>query len=148
MSRTPSCFTQLPVRLGREVEFRRRSPAAHLGVVGLALTQGHAIVGKVGDVGQQIAQLAITRGDPLVRLGNLLLQSLLFLQVGGGVLLLIFQPLELLDQLVTPRLHGFRFGDGGSPLGVDLLKTLEDGGVHAALTQLFFNQWQMIAYKR
>ncbi len=141
-------FAKLPVRLGREVEFRRGAPAAYLGVVCLALAHRNAVIGQVGNVGQKIAQLGIACGNALVCLGNLLLQPFLFLEVGGGVLLLLFKSLELPDQLVTPRLHGFRFGDGGAPLGVDLLKTLEDGGVHAALAQLFFHQRQMIAYKR
>ena len=93
---------------------------------------------------RNLASHAVTRSSGL---GDLLFQLFLLLEVRGGVLLVFLQPLEFLDQLVAPRLHGLGFSDGGAPLGVDGLKILEDGGVHAALAQFFFDKGQMIAYK-
>ena len=44
-------------------------------------------------------------------------------------------------------LEGLSFGDGGAALGIELAKIPEDGRVHAAEAQFFFDQRQMIAYE-
>ena len=49
-------LAQLPMRLGREIKMWRSSPASHFDVVGFAAADGHAVVGKVGNADENVAQ--------------------------------------------------------------------------------------------
>ncbi len=69
-------LAQLPVRLGREVELRRRAPAAHFDVVRFGLADRNAVVGKIGDAGQDVAQSCVRLLGNLLGFRDLLAQLL------------------------------------------------------------------------
>ena len=72
----------------------------------------------------------------------------MLLKVGGGVEFLFPETLKFFRKFVALRLHSLGFGDGGTAIEVDHVEVPEDQGrVHAALAQLFFDEGQIIADK-
>ena len=134
-------FAQLPMRLGREVELRRRSPAAHFDVVGLALADRHTVVRQVGNAGQDIAQPRVGFFGDLLGFGNLLAQIFGLVDQRGGVLLVLLELGDFFRRFVALGFQGFGFGDRGAAIEIDGVEIAEDGfRIHAASAQFFFNQ--------
>ena len=55
-------FADLPVRLGREIEFLRLAPGFDGFVVGFGDADGHFVAGEVGNAGERQAQLLVEGG--------------------------------------------------------------------------------------
>ena len=66
-SSTPSCFAQFPVRLGLEIELRRRAPAARFHVVCFALPHRHAVVRKIRNATSEFRAGALPARPPFFR---------------------------------------------------------------------------------
>ncbi len=139
---------EFPVRLGSEIEFRRRAPAAGFDIVVGAVADGHTRVRKIRDAGENIAQSVIEIGRRFFQRLNLLAQ---FLGLGHGRACILAGLLELgnlFGCLVALGFSRFGFSDGVAALGVDLAKIFEHGSrVHATLAQLFLDQRQVLAYE-
>ena len=96
------------MRLGREVELRRRAPAAHFDVVVFALADRNAVVGQVGNAEQDVAQTRVGFFGALLRFGDLLAQLLCLVDLRCGVLLVL---LELAISSVALLRWAFRVSD-------------------------------------
>src|SRR5215472_3617818 len=58
-------FSKLPVRPGNEVEPGRRSPTTNFDVIVGTMAYGNAVIGQVGDTGQDVAELRVVVGGAL-----------------------------------------------------------------------------------
>ena len=90
-------LAQFPVRLGSEVELRRRAPAANLHVVFFALADGNAVVGRLGMPSKISRRRASASSIFLSARVKLLSQFLVFLLICRCVLLFFLELLKLPD---------------------------------------------------
>src|SRR5271165_4035532 len=107
------------MRLGLEIELRRRTPAACFNVIVSALSYGHAVVREIRNRGQNFAQSGFLLGCFFLGLGNLLAQFFRFVDLGRSILAALFELGDLLGSAVAARLQSFRRSDGLPALAVD-----------------------------
>src|SRR5438874_6826378 len=79
-------LAQFPVRLGLKVEFRRRAPAPELDVIFSSCADRNAVVRKVGNARQNVAQAGFKVACDLLFFLYLLAQLLGFVDLRGCVL--------------------------------------------------------------
>ncbi len=139
-------FAQFPVRLGSEIELRRRAPAPDFDIIFGRLSHGHAFVRQVGDAGENVLQTGFELCRRFLALLNLFPQFLGFGNLSAGILAALLQPGDVFGGAVAPGFHGLGFGDGVAALGVNVMEILQHlGWIHTALAQLFFHQGQVVA---
>jgi len=63
-------LTQVPVRLGSEIESRRRAPAADFDIVLGAVANRNAGIRKVRDAGEDVAKSCVGFFGDFLRVGN------------------------------------------------------------------------------
>src|SRR5579871_2056259 len=110
---------------GLEIEFSGVATAADLDVIVCTVSDRYGLVRKVGDAGEEIAELVVEEldffvegGDPVADFPDLLLA---FAGVGTG--LAQFGDLRALG--VAARLKLFGFGDGGAAALIQIAELIE-----------------------
>jgi hypothetical protein len=138
-------FSQVPMRLGREIKFRRRAPAAHFNVIFRSFANRNAFVRQIGNAGENALQAGLKIGRRFLALLNLLPQILRFGDLSGRVLPSLFKLGNLLRGAVALRFHGLGFGDCLAALGVYLVEVFQYlCRIHAALAELLLDQRQVV----
>ena len=141
-------LAEFPVRLGLEIEMRRRAPAAGFDVIGFALPYRHAGVRNIRDCRQNFAQARFLFGGLLFGVLNLLAQFFGLLDLRRGVLAALLEFGNLLGSAVALRLQSFGSGDRLAALAIDGAKVFQNfRRIHSALAQLFFDQRQVVTHK-
>ncbi len=141
-------LAQFPVRLGLEIEMRRRAPAAGFHVIFRGLSYRDAFVRKVRNGGQNFAQARFLLGGLFFGVLHLLAQLFGLLDLYRGILPALLELGNLLGRAVALRLQSFRCGDGLPALAIDGAKVLQNfRWIHSALPQLFFHQRQVVTHK-
>ena len=141
-------LTQFPMRLGLEVELRRRAPAARFHVILGRLSHRDTFVRKVRKGGQNVPQAGIRFDRLSFALLDLLAQFLGFLDRRGGILTVLLQFRDFFGSPVAPRLQRFGLGDSLPPFSVNHTEILQNlGSIHAALAQLFLHQRKVFTDK-
>src|ERR1019366_6467927 len=136
------------MRLGLEIELRRRAPAARFHIIFGALPHGHAGVRQIREGSQDFAQAGFLFSRLFFGLLNLLAQFLGFLDLRGSVLPASLELGNLLGSPVALSLQSFRGSDGLAALGVDGDEVFQDfRRIHSALPELFFYQREVVANK-
>ncbi len=99
----PELFAQLPMRLGSEVELRRRSPATHFYIVGRRLAHRHRGVRHIRNSHQNFIQPRVILFGRRSQLLNLLPHVLGFGDQLADVLARFLHPRNLVRQPVAVR---------------------------------------------
>ena len=141
-------LSQIPVRLGREIELRRLAPAADFLVVRRRAAHGHARVRHVGNPDQQPAQLAVELLRNFFMLLDLLAQALGFFDQPRRILLVLLELRDLFRGAVALGLQVLGFGDGFAPARVEFPEAADDlAGIESPLPHLLFDQWEVVTNK-
>ncbi len=130
-------FADLPMGFRGEGKVRDFAPGHFTDVVVLGAADGDAVLGQVGQGFEQGTEPEVERGGsgfervgPGFQVGRLGADRR---GVGAGTL----EAAELLGERVALRFQGLGFGDRGAAVGVELGKTLDQGGVCSAGAKFF-----------
>ena len=126
-------------------------PSEDLDVVRFALSQGHAVLGQIGNGDQERAHGLFRLGSASLQLFGLLLELPGLIHHRGYLGRFragLAAARHFLAELVTLRLQAFGLGDAGPPLLIELAKvTQQVGRIQAPGTEFLFHQLQVGPHK-
>src|SRR5205807_10138557 len=124
-------------RFGREIESRRRAPAADFHVFFRGSPNRNALMRDVGNCCQQLPQAVVVVLGSLFLPLDFLAQVLGFRDQGTGILAGLLQLGYVLGGTIAVRLQRLGFGFELAALGVDLTEIFEYlGWIHSPLPKL------------
>ena len=140
----PSCFAELPVGLGGEIEVRLVAPGLDGDVVFFGFAGGDFVAREVGDAGEGEAHLLVERGGSLIEFVELVLEGARLVHQLSGIFAFALEGADLLREFVAARFELFGGRDGFAACLIQLAEIAQEcGRIGAASTEFFFHNFQV-----